>query len=465
MLLSIYTLINIILIYSIPYQAKKYGWDIRYDMSPIGWRFIEFSKLTINFDNKDIAIKYLLIDWKKLLSNEGNSFSIEGLQINSNNNVEFKVSEPMSFDRRVDKNTGEHTLSLVNQLNIDVLCLNNKICLADQSAVSVDLELVWESKNISLKINQLNFLDGFNIQSKKSATPIIKFSKLLVQESSIIFEKHQMSKLNINSKGTECVWLDGDFFAGKAHVKGEYNKKIDKPLSIQFEVEKISNKKRSIFSDNILSSYSGDIFDGHLELKSSHISVGAIEINKTLMQSNWQLWPNPKFSALNIDLNLFDGKLSVHDGTFKIGQNKSNKINFDVKHVSMDSLAKNLGYDELSMSGYLNGTIPIIFSSSGIEVQKGYLTAQQGKLVYDSQLTDQTNDYLKQTFEVLKNYQYTSLEAFADQKSGGDLILTVNLKGKNPDFMNGRAVDLNLTIEEHLPSLIKAIIAHDIQIK
>jgi hypothetical protein len=118
----------------------------------------------------------------------------------------------------------------------------------------------------------------------------------------------------------------------------------------------------------------------------------------------------------------------------------------------------------LQGTGTLNGTLPVIIDPSGITVKKGLLVASPpgGVIRYTT-----SEDSLKSLFETntelhvaaraLSNFHYTVLTIGVDYANNGELMLTARVEGKNPDFPTVPPVHFNLTIQEHVPSLLKSL--------
>ena len=59
--------------------------------------------------------------------------------------------------------------------------------------------------------------------------------------------------------------------------------------------------------------------------------------------------------------------------------------------------------------------------------------------------------------DALTDFQYHKLDVSTDYQPGGNLILRVSLKGKNPNWQSGRPVNLNLNLEENIPALLRGL--------
>ncbi len=105
------------------------------------------------------------------------------------------------------------------------------------------------------------------------------------------------------------------------------------------------------------------------------------------------------------------------------------------------------------MSGTIDGRLPFIFQDDNTRVKNGWVKARSpgGHLAVKSGISELPHEVITQTLAVLSDFYYQSLRSNIEFSSkSGSLILKTNLLGYNPDFMDGKQISLNLTIEEIL---------------
>ena len=68
-----------------------------------------------------------------------------------------------------------------------------------------------------------------------------------------------------------------------------------------------------------------------------------------------------------------------------------------------------------------------------------------------------SNASLDLVLKALSNFQYQVLDVISDYKAGGDLTLRVRLEGKNPDWQGGQPINLNLKLQENIPTLLRSL--------
>ena len=130
-------------------------------------------------------------------------------------------------------------------------------------------------------------------------------------------------------------------------------------------------------------------------------------------------------------------------------------------------LAKVLSVEQqrgLHGTGTLNGTVPVTFTSSGVIVKDGRIEAQPpgGVLRYisaaePSRDVSESGHQLQLVEQALNNFHYTLLRVGLKYEETGMLDLSARLEGKNPDLKNTPPIHFNLTVQEHIPTLLKSL--------
>lgn len=126
-------------------------------------------------------------------------------------------------------------------------------------------------------------------------------------------------------------------------------------------------------------------------------------------------------------------------------------------------------YEEhgLSGKGILSGVLPVQINSEGIAIEGGVLASQPpgGLIVYDTGDSGKAmaarNEHLDLAVSLLENFEYERLAINADFAPTGVLMLGLQLSGRNPDAFSGRPVNFNITVEENLFDLFKALTLTD----
>ncbi|WP_151669484.1 intermembrane phospholipid transport protein YdbH family protein [Nitrincola schmidtii] len=112
--------------------------------------------------------------------------------------------------------------------------------------------------------------------------------------------------------------------------------------------------------------------------------------------------------------------------------------------------------------GTIDGQLPVRFNTEGLSIDGGNIgTIAPGVIRYQPdvglQSMAQTNIGLRLAFEALSDLQYQLLDLGVHYQPNGDLTLTSRLQGSNPEWQQGRPIDLTLTIEDNIPDLLRAL--------
>lgn len=115
--------------------------------------------------------------------------------------------------------------------------------------------------------------------------------------------------------------------------------------------------------------------------------------------------------------------------------------------------------DGLYASGKLSGRIPVHYINGQFNVSDGHMNSiDGGKIRYTTPLSQSTNinDQLKLTFDVLEDFNYTTLNSkiIYDDDT---LLFKSAISGRNPTVANGRLINLNLNTEVGLKGALETM--------
>ena len=130
-------------------------------------------------------------------------------------------------------------------------------------------------------------------------------------------------------------------------------------------------------------------------------------------------------------------------------------------------LAKVLSVEQqkgLQGTGTLNGTLPVTLTSGGLIVKDGLIEAQSpgGIIRYAStpelsKVLSESDQQLQLVAQALNNFQYSLLRVGVKYGETGMLDLNARLEGRNPDLRDTPPIHFNLTVQEHIPTLLKSL--------
>ncbi|MCP9439433.1 MAG: YdbH domain-containing protein [Nitrospira sp.] len=172
---------------------------------------------------------------------------------------------------------------------------------------------------------------------------------------------------------------------------------------------------------------------------------------------------SPIFELSTVRCEAFGGSITSDGWT--VDQTRSQyQMTFSLHDLDLAKILSIEPNRGLKGTGTLNGTLPIVITPSGVTVKDGLLIASpSGGIISYAASEDslkslaETNAELHLVAQALSNFHYTVLRTGVDYAENGMLLLTARLEGKNPDLKTVPPINLNLTVQEHIPSLLKSL--------
>ncbi len=172
--------------------------------------------------------------------------------------------------------------------------------------------------------------------------------------------------------------------------------------------------------------------------------------------------PIPIVRVKSFSAELLGGRALSGPFEFDFVRDKNSLI-VQLEQIGLNDIMKLEQQEGLQGSGRLNGQIPLQISKAGIVVTQGQLSAVApgGEIRYTPTpkvaAMAKSNASLDTMLKALSNFQYQVLDISSDYKLNGDLVLKVRLQGKNPDWQAGRPINLNLNLQENIPTLLRSL--------
>ena len=166
-------------------------------------------------------------------------------------------------------------------------------------------------------------------------------------------------------------------------------------------------------------------------------------------------------SLQQAELQLMQGHITANNQQLDFSQ-RTNQLLLQLQQIDLASLLQQHPSSDFTGNGKLSGSVPIVISNNGISVNNGYIAAEApgGRLQYQSQSASamaKSNRNMKLVFDALENFHYTVLSSDVSYDTSGKLVLGLKLQGSNPNLQQGRAINLNVNLEEDVPALITSL--------
>lgn len=194
-----------------------------------------------------------------------------------------------------------------------------------------------------------------------------------------------------------------------------------------------------------------EIFVGGLDVGGLPLKGGEVEFS---YNSNQNI-----FDIHNMKWMLAEGKITTDPFAFNTKTRNADLL-LKADRINLSPLFSYMPLDGLRATGYVSGEIPVSINNGKLSVKQGYLEAvDAGDLQYDPAETPeflkQENPYIDMVRDALKDYNYDILSLTVDGSSGENQQVILKASGRNPDFFDGRPVNLNLKVEGELEDLLK----------
>ena len=191
-------------------------------------------------------------------------------------------------------------------------------------------------------------------------------------------------------------------------------------------------------------------------------SLSRIDVGLPLEDLSWQY----RFDTLtgeaeliDFDTSLLDGKLSIPAANYNSAGDRQ-QVDVVLADLRLASLVALADYPGLEADGLISGYLPFIIEGDTISIERGLVGALKpgGSIRYTpADSTPSNNQSLLLVNDALSNYQYQTMNTEVFYDEGGELLLSVQLQGLNPDMNNGQEINLNVNITDNIPSLLKSL--------
>jgi hypothetical protein len=242
--------------------------------------------------------------------------------------------------------------------------------------------------------------------------------------------------------GEESFQLQGSFRQGLKEVAGVYGDVgfigLDGDLAAEFRLPNQLQTTR----------------EASLSLKTLEVGVPIEDISTRFQLDIAQ----KKLTLLSAQGQVFGGRIWTSDAIYQAGR-AENRFDIGVDGLQLAQLLALAGYDAVQGSGAISGLLPVNINEAGVIMERGMLAAKApgGVLRYQAELAADTSPAMKQVIAALDNYHYNILQTEADYLDNGDLVLEMQMRGRNPDYEKGRPIHLNLTVTDNIPKLLESL--------
>jgi translocation and assembly module TamB len=162
---------------------------------------------------------------------------------------------------------------------------------------------------------------------------------------------------------------------------------------------------------------------------------------------------------------LGEGQVSFDPFTWNYGA-PENRVTLRVGGVEVGDFLKGVGDGRLSISGSLEGTIPVVVRGIDVLVEQGRLEVKNGGVIrYEGKEVSDAipNEYAAKAIEALKNFNYDALFVEINGPLDGEIKLGLEFTGSNPDVFYDIPFQFDVTVEGELFNIARSLNPNGLQ--
>ncbi len=190
------------------------------------------------------------------------------------------------------------------------------------------------------------------------------------------------------------------------------------------------------------------------------MSAGLLDVGLPLTDvlATFRIEPGPRLMIETARLSLAGGEVTAPPVTLDLDKPRTD-LALAVSNVDLAKLLELAQIEGLTATGNLGGQIPVTVDAEGLVIRDAVLAATgPGTLRYAPTATPSAllggAESVGLALEALSNFQYTDLKLTVNRATGGDTVALMQVKGRNPDFYGGHAVEFNLNISGKLDQIL-----------
>lgn len=155
------------------------------------------------------------------------------------------------------------------------------------------------------------------------------------------------------------------------------------------------------------------------------------------------------------------GFIRVKPTDFSFSTTAENQIDAQAVDWNLATLVEQFKIPDLKLQGIVNGEFPVVFSAGSAEIDNAVLASNgPGLIQYAGSATDAVADNEPTTgmvMDALKDFRFEVLKIGLDGNLAGKMVLSLDVLGRNPAVLNGKAFQMNISIDSELAKLVNSL--------
>jgi len=200
-----------------------------------------------------------------------------------------------------------------------------------------------------------------------------------------------------------------------------------------------------------------------LRAQPADVSVDLVDIGVALtdLTARYLLHlPELSVDVSELQLAAFGGTARIEP--FSVGADASSQtVLVNLESLDLAELLAVKDFAAVELAGRVNGRIPVTIGADGIRIEDGRIdgVAPGGVIRYQQSSPDSGSSATGMGIaaKALSNFEYETLASDVNYLENGDLVLQMQIRGRNPDLEGGRPIVLNLGVENNIPEMLRSL--------
>jgi len=200
-----------------------------------------------------------------------------------------------------------------------------------------------------------------------------------------------------------------------------------------------------------------------ITIEPSHIDIDLVEVGLSIEDISAGYTLNP--GALSVDvedlqMTAFGGVVTSDPFTYDF-DGERNSLLLRAESIELTELLTLKEFESIELSGRIGAELPVIIEGNEISILDGKLSGEApgGVIRYQPGIVPDSSgtSAIGIVTEALSNFEYDTLTSTVGYSKDGDLVLQMQIAGRNPDLEENRPVILNLGVENNIPKMLKSL--------
>ena len=165
------------------------------------------------------------------------------------------------------------------------------------------------------------------------------------------------------------------------------------------------------------------------------------------------------FQVTDGNVSLLGGQVSVAEFDYRADR-PDNRLDLVLASLDIASIIALADYPGVEADGLISGYLPIRIRDGVPTIEQGLVGALKpgGTIRYTPATgSPSANQTVQLVNDALSNYQYRILDSHVYYDEDGELLLEVQMRGRNPDMNDVQAINLNINISDNIPTLLRSL--------